>query len=140
MTGLEHKTPLEWSAFFEFAHRVSAPLNARGHWTLGHKRTAQERELLAYFWMAAGRPKPPCWPVIVTFTRIARCRLDRGDNLPSAFKGMRDELARRIGLKNDAGPEAVWRYAQVTPASVGKPTGFYGVQVEMRCTGEVRLR
>ena len=95
------RTRVEWSASFEFPYRARAALNLREDWRVGMTRKKHEREALYYAWVAAMKPRPPCLPVEVTFTRIAPSSLDEGDNLESAFKSMRDELARCLGLKGD---------------------------------------
>ena len=52
----------------------------------------------------------PDVPVVVTLTRIAPRALD-GDNLQGAFKAMRDEVAKWIGVP-DNHPSVTWEYGQ----------------------------
>ncbi len=54
----------------------------------------------------------------VRFIRIGRRSLDLGDNLPSAFKYIRDALVRTIGL-DDRDPRFVWEYEQIKRDEVG---------------------
>lgn len=76
-------------------------------------RVAKEREAMTAAWGRAGRPKPPQFPALVVFERQTRGHLD-DDNLPTAFKSLRDELAELWGLRSDAASTPVlWRYTQV---------------------------
>lgn len=50
-------------------------------------------------------------PVVVDFVRYSRRTLD-DDNLINAFKPARDEVARCLGLKNDANPAVLWTCQQ----------------------------
>lgn len=63
----------------------------------------------------------PAPPVVVTITRIGPRRLD-DDNLSSACKYIRDQIAAAIGV-DDGSDQYTWRYAQ----RIGK----YGVDVEV---------
>lgn len=87
----------------EIPIRVSAALNARGHWSGRHQRTKQQRTAARLAWLAAGKPTPRL-PCRVTFTRVAPRLLDEGDNLESCFKAIRDELVKCWGLRGD-GPK-----------------------------------
>lgn len=68
-------------------------------------------------------PKPP---LVVLITRIGPRKLD-DDNLASACKYVRDEIARIIGL-DDGSPLYTWQYAQ--------RTGKYGVDIEIMVRGD----
>jgi hypothetical protein len=61
---------------------------------------------------------PPC---VVTLTRIGPKPLD-GDNLQSAFKTVRDQIASLLRV-DDADPRVEWRY--------GQRKGEYGVEIEV---------
>lgn len=114
---------------FDFPFRTRPHLNPRGtNWCVTHRKKLAEREALYFAWIAAGRPVPPV-PATITFVRIAPRPLDEGDNLPSAFKAMRDELAKRLGVNDDRTAPVTWLYAQER----GAPR-YYGVRVEMRGT------
>lgn len=117
---------------FDFPFRTQPHLNTRVSWVVGHSKKQKEREALHFAWIAAGRPKPPL-PATITFVRIAPRPLDEGDNLPSAFKAMRDELAKRLGVNDDRKAPVTWLYAQER----GAPK-TYAVRVEMR--GVLRRR
>lgn len=111
---------------FAFPYRTRAHLNTRHAWQASHSAKKKEREALLYGWVAAGKPKPP-FPATITFVRIAPRALDEGDNLASAFKAMRDELADRLGVRDDRRGPITWAYAQER----GAPN-TYAVRVEMR--------
>lgn len=52
--------------------------------------------------------------------------LDEGDNLPSAFKGIRDAIARRLGVDDNPHSKITWQYKQ-TPTKKGQ----YFVKIEI---------
>lgn len=119
----------EWFVAFEYPFHLVNPLNLRGaqlHRSHSARRVRLEREGAYYAWFAAGKPRPPTLPVIVTLIRNSPCSFDDGDNIAAAFKAVRDELARAIGLKGDAkGSGAVWLYEQ-------RRSKQHIVRVEMR--------
>jgi hypothetical protein len=123
---LEALAPVRWSSRFEFSYRTRSAANAREDWRAKSRRTKEERNALFFAWVAASKPRPPGRPVSVTFTRLAPRKLD-DDNLASAFKAMRDELARALGLRGD-GPNdgATWTYKQERAPD-------YRVRVEIEC-------
>ena len=63
----------------------------------------------------------PTPPIIVTITRIGPRRMD-DDNLASACKYVRDQIASAVGV-DDGSDQYVWRYEQ--------RKGKYGVDVEI---------
>jgi hypothetical protein len=81
--------------------------NLREHWRVRHKRVQAQRQLVALY--IGGKPRPTL-PVVVTLTRIAPRALD-GDNLQSAFKAVRDQVATWLRV-DDADPRVRWEYAQ----------------------------
>jgi hypothetical protein len=87
--------------------RLLSAANLREHWAAKAKRVKQQRQAVAMF--IGGRPKPAL-PVVVTLVRIAPRALD-GDNLQSAFKAPRDEIARWLGCQ-DNDPRVTWVYGQ----------------------------
>ena len=88
-------------------HRLPSAANERLHWRVKAKRTQAQRQLVALY--IGGKPKPAL-PVAVTLTRIAPRALD-GDNLQSAFKAPRDEVAKWLGVP-DNDPRVTWEYGQ----------------------------
>ena len=64
----------------------------------------------------------PPMPLLVTITRIGPRYLD-DDNLASACKYVRDEIAKKVGV-DDGSPLYTWRYEQIKGLR-------YGVNVEI---------
>jgi hypothetical protein len=87
--------------------RLPSAANLREHHMVRHRRVKQQRQAVAMF--IGGRPKPAL-PVVVTLTRVAPRALD-GDNCQSAFKAVRDEIARWLGV-SDNHPGVTWEYWQ----------------------------
>lgn len=112
----------------EFAYRTTAQSNRRGHWSSQHKKIQNERNALRLAWLAGGKPRPPI-PIRVTFTRISPRKLDLGDNLPSAFKGMRDEVCACLGVSDSASAPVEFLYRQLKPEEANWNDGRYGVRV-----------
>jgi hypothetical protein len=84
--------------------RTVSGLNAREHWRKRAKRVEAERyavrmAIVAQFGAkVADAPKPPC---VVKLTRIGPTNgLDPFDNLPSALKGVVDEIANWLGVND----------------------------------------
>ena len=71
--------------------RTVSGMNVREHFRVRAKRVKAERQAVA---LVLGPQKKPALPIVVTLTRIAPSSgLDPDDNLPSAFKAVRDEIA-----------------------------------------------
>lgn len=83
--------------------------NKKDHRQVAATRTRKLRADLGLF---LGPKRLPPLPVTVRLTRWSPDpqRLD-DDNLARAFKAVRDEVARKLGV-NDADPRVSWRYAQ----------------------------
>ena len=94
--------------------------NLREHWRVRAKRIKTQRATVAMFL----RGPAPALPVVVTLTRIAPRALD-DDNLQSAFKGVRDEVARWFGVPDNV-PGIRWEYGQRR----GAPK-VYGIEVSV---------
>ena len=95
--------------------RLKSSLNQREHWATKARRAKAERQATA--WVLGNDPRPPL-PCTVLLTRIAPRQFD-DDNLCGAFKAVRDEVARWLGV-DDADPRVVWAYAQER----GKPREY----------------
>jgi len=106
--------------------RLKSSLNQREHWAKKAKRVKAERDATA--WVLGSRPRPAL-PCTVLLTRIAPRTLD-DDNLRGAFKAVRDEVARWLGV-DDADPRVRWEYAQER----GQPKQ-YAARIHMRPTPE----
>ena len=104
--------------------------NLREHWTVRARRVKAQRVLVAMHMMFAR--VAPLATLVATFkstrvtctlTRIAPRRLD-SDNLSGAFKSIRDEVAKQVGL-DDGSLRWWWTYAQ----EVGPPA--YRIELEV---------
>lgn len=101
-----------------FGFKLESAGNARhGHWAQRHKLNHRLR-LLAYGHLRAHfRNGFPEWTrAFVVFLRVAPRGLDAEDNLPMAFKPLRDGIADALlgNFKggNDADPRISWAYGQ----------------------------
>jgi len=94
---------------YTFEIKTVSEANQREHWRVRNARKkSQQADFAALWWRNGGQVEPPA---MITFTRYS-CRLLDNDNLAGAFKHVRDELARQIGI--DDGDERVkYRYEQV---------------------------
>jgi len=94
----------------ELPIRVVSEMNTREHWAVRNRRKqAQQTAVLAGWRQAFGHRRVPL-PCVVRLTRIGCQPLD-GDNLQAAFKGIRDQLARLIGV-DDGSDKVRFEYAQ----------------------------
>ena len=112
--------------------RVVSEMNVRGHWSARKRRFHEQQEAVAaclanlrgaeataaYLLQTGGTAR-------VTLTRLGGQRLD-GDNLASAFKAVRDCVARRLGV-DDGDPAVEWEYAQ-------EPGGPEGIRITVEVT------
>lgn len=112
--------------------RTVSEANQRAPWAVT-KRKAEQRKAVGTrlrAWQASGMGGAPLSlevPVDVQLTRIAPCRLD-SDNLGSAFKAVRDEIAKWLGVDDKKEDLVRW----LPPAQCkGKPRE-YGVRIEIR--------
>ena len=88
----------------------SAP-NLREHWATRARRVRRERLATALACRRALRIGG-LLPCVVTLTRIAPRALDEHDNLRAALKGVVDQLALELCVRDDRDPRVTWRYAQ----------------------------
>jgi hypothetical protein len=98
--------------------RVTVPIatasvaNLREHWTAKHRRTAQQRFVVAAKLREAVGTQQLRPPYEVMLCRISPRPLDR-DNLAMALKSVRDAVAEVLGLSNDReSDELAWKYGQ----------------------------
>lgn len=90
--------------------RTVSGMNARENWRARARRVKHEREVTALYLTAQKRPE---LPVVVTLTRIAPSNgLDPDDNLPSAFKGIRDQIAAWLGVDDRDRATVRYEYEQ----------------------------
>ncbi|MBA3622884.1 MAG: hypothetical protein H0W48_00135 [Methylibium sp.] len=100
-------------------------LNTREHHMARYKRTKLHREAVRWACPWLVRTALPC---TVTLTRIAPRPLDQHDNLQASCKAIVDEIADRLGVK-DNDVRVQWKYAQER----GAPK-TYAVRVEVQAT------
>lgn len=94
-------------------------LNDHKHWRTRQRRAKAQKEVVTYYILEQlakmGRPVADLretFPCRVKFTRVSPGNgLDPGDGLPSAFKFVRDAVAKLIGV-DDRSPNYVWEYCQ----------------------------
>jgi hypothetical protein len=103
--------------------RLGTGQNAREHWRTAALRKKREKEA-AWIHLRSkfGLTAPPL-PLVVTIIRVSpgNTPLD-GDNVETACKYVRDEIARWIGV-DDGDPGFTWRCAQAR--------GPWGVVIEV---------
>lgn len=92
--------------------KTVSELNQREHWALKNRRKLNQQEAVAVAMLNALRGRKVQLPCSVTLTRIGPRKLDDGDNLSSAFKGIRDQISRQLGV-DDGGDQVTFHYAQM---------------------------
>lgn len=100
--------------------------NQHRSFRLAAKRKAEQRKFIANWIGRIHRESLPPAPADVLLVRIGPKLLDTGDNLPSAFKAIRDEIAKIYGVSDAANSPLTFAYDQ-------EPTGTrdYAVRVEI---------
>lgn len=99
--------------------RTVPGLNAREHWQMRSRRVKKEREATA--WVLSRHPKPTV-PCTVLLTRLTPRSSVDDDNLAGALKGVRDEIAKWLGVDDRKREKVRYRYAQAR--------GEWGVRIE----------
>ena len=92
----------------EMPLRTYSAANLREHWAVRARRVRSERR--STFWALKGASFVPHLPARITLCRISSAALD-DDNLRSAFKGIRDEIAAAYEVP-DNDPRLSWEYTQ----------------------------
>lgn len=96
--------------------------NRREHWAAKNKRKKQQQGDFHILWRNY-RPKVEL-PATVTFTRYS-CNVLDSDNLAGAFKHVRDQLAKEIGI--DDGSEKIrFEYRQ---ERIGQRQHYFTVEI-----------
>lgn len=98
--------------------------NSREHWRVKNRRKRAQQAEVNVEWKRAVKRKVTL-PCVVRLTRVAPNMLD-DDNLRSAFKGIRDEVARLVGV-DDGSDQIRFEYEQ--HKSEGR--GHYDVFIEV---------
>lgn len=88
--------------------------NTRGHWAVRARRVKGQRGAAKALTQAAlpGGPLPARLKIVLT--RIAPGELDKGDNLNSSLKAVRDGVADALGI-DDGDVRLSWTYRQRRP-------------------------
>lgn len=93
--------------------RTSRGLNEREHFAVRAKRTEREHEEVGWHLVRHarqhGKPKVPC---SVLLTRMAPSNGLDDDNLVGALKGVRDAVAKFLGVDDKDRMQVRYRYAQ----------------------------
>jgi len=101
--------------------RLVSEANSSEHWTKKNKRHKIQKFLTRSY---LGTHLMPELPVHVKLTRWSPRLFDKDDNLPTAFKYIKDEIAdvfcgetysktgRRVHGRNDASEYITWEYCQ----------------------------
>lgn len=101
--------------------------NRRMHWAALHRATKAERHAACLITRsvldASATGKIERLGAIVRLTRIGKRKMDKGDNLNSCLKAIRDGVADAIGI-DDGDDRLQWEYDQRTE-------GRYAVEVEV---------
>jgi hypothetical protein len=111
--------------------------NAREKWQMRHHRVKRERAAVGWLLKTAQRPSIPC---TVLLTRVAPSGGLDDDNLRSALKGARDEVAEWLGVNDRDATRVRYAYAQIRgPWSVRIEFGPPASGAQLELLGEVVL-
>lgn len=109
--------------------------NAREPWQARHRRVKLERKTTAIALMTLQRPALPC---TVLLTRFAQSNGLDDDNLRAALKGVRDEVAKWLGVDDRNSTRVRYAYAQARGvASVRIQFGPPASGAQLELLGEV---
>lgn len=110
-----------WEVTVLLSMPLPSAANLREHWATKHRRVAKQRAATALALKSQGAAWLREWRVMApnpvlrvrcVLTRIGRRRLD-SDNVQGAFKAVRDEVAKVVGI-DDGSERWCWEYAQET--------------------------
>ncbi len=105
-----------------FDIKTTSEANMREHWSAKYRRKTAQQSAFKILWRAY-RPKVQL-PAVVTFTRFSCSVLD-SDNLAGAFKHVRDQLAKEIGI-DDGSDQIRFEYKQ---ERIGKREHYFTVEI-----------
>ena len=89
--------------------KLVSEANMREHWAIKNKRKKTQQRAVELVWLAERVRVAP--PVVVLLTRIGVRKLD-SDNLAGSAKGVRDQIAKLIGVDDGDERKVRWEYAQ----------------------------
>lgn len=110
----------------ELPMKTVSELNRRDHWRTVANRRAGQRYEVCIEWRKALGVKKIALPCRVTLTRVGARELD-SDNLASALKSCRDEIAALLGVDDSPSSPAQFEYKQEA-----KGKRQYGVKIEVQ--------
>ena len=109
---------------FEAPIHTESEANSRGFWAKRHARSSDQQSAVTLLCRSKfGRPPAP--PLRAVLTRIAERELD-DDNLVSAFKAIRDAIAKWLGVNDKHRRLVRYSYEQERCAP-----GRFGIRVEL---------
>lgn len=103
----------DWGARIVIPMETGRGMNNREHFRVRIKRVRAERECVAWELVKRRRPPVPC---SVLLTRFAPSNGLDDDNLAGALKGIRDEVAKWLGVDDGNRNTVRYRYAQARGA------------------------
>lgn len=89
--------------------KLVSEANMREHWAIKNKRKKGQQRAVELTWMAQRIRVAP--PVVVHLTRVGVRKLD-SDNLAGSAKGVRDQIAKLIGVDDGDERKVRWEYSQ----------------------------
>lgn len=105
-----------------FDIKTVSEMNMREHWRKKHLRKKSQQNDFAMIWRSAKPKFTP--PVQVTFTRYS-CKALDSDNLAGAFKHVRDQLAKELGI-DDGSEQLKFIYRQ---EKIAKRQHYFEIEV-----------
>jgi len=116
--------------------------NASGHWMKAYARKKLQRHVISIAWL---KDTPMVgFPCKVKLTRVSTRMLDVGDNLPMAFKAIRDAIADKLmpgrppGFA-DSSPLITWEYDQKKGRPAGIIVQFWSVDTELSPNAQLMI-
>lgn len=89
--------------------KLVSEANMREHWAIKNKRKKSQQRAVELVWLAQRIRVAP--PVVVHLTRVGVRKLD-SDNLAGSAKGVRDQIAKMIGVDDGDERKVRWEYSQ----------------------------
>lgn len=109
---------------FDAPIKTVSEANRRDHWAVKSRRRQEQQQTVTGMLMNALQGRKVQLPCVVKLTRVGPKVMD-DDNLAGSFKGVRDAIARKLGI-DDGDPRIKFEYEQ-TP--VGEQS--YNILVEI---------
>lgn len=112
---------------FTLPIKTVSEANCRDHWAVKMKRVKAQRKATDLAFRSEqnkhGNGSTNSYPFHVKMTRVGKRRMD-DDNLRSALKATRDQIAKCLGVNDGDTSKVIFDYAQ--------ETGDYAVKVEIK--------